>query len=194
MGGAVAAGPAGAIPEMGSKMPYVVRVGDTLGKIAQKIYGDQSKWQEMAELTALENANRVRPGDVVYYRLSEQTVAFATAYEGAPRVSITVAKGDSLSKIAERVYGNSGDWKYVWRQNDISNPDVLEPGQQIVYISPEALSAALDSIKGMTIDTLAEVSAQVFGAESFDTVPSEFDAGFELAQTMFEVYAPGFSG
>ncbi len=205
---AMPAGPAGAIPEMGSKLPYVVRVGETLAKISTMIYGDAGKWQEMAELTSLENANRIRPGDVVYYRLSEQTLAFATAYEGTPRQSLTVQAGDSLSKIAEKVYGSSAEWKYVWRQNDISNPDVLTVGQEIVYLSPVALSKAYDALKNMSFAKLVEKSAfgksillagsKVVKWNASQIQDSEFDtlSGFNQAREMFQVNGAhvGFSG
>jgi nucleoid-associated protein YgaU len=43
----------------------------------------------------------------------------------------TVAKGDSLSKIAKRFYGNAGDWKKIYEANKdvIKNPDLIYPGQ-----------------------------------------------------------------
>jgi LysM repeat protein len=152
---------AGALPETGSKMPYVVKVGDTLSTIAQAIYGDSSKWQEMATLTSIENANLVKPGDVVYYQLNEQTAAFALAYEGTPKEEMVVQKGDTLSSIAQRVYGHFGDWKSIWRQNaHISNPDQLEVGQTISYLSPKAFSQMLDMAKSVTVASILEHSLQ----------------------------------
>jgi nucleoid-associated protein YgaU len=43
----------------------------------------------------------------------------------------TVVKGDSLSKIAKRFYGNAGDWKKIYEANkdQIKNPDLIYPGQ-----------------------------------------------------------------
>jgi nucleoid-associated protein YgaU len=45
--------------------------------------------------------------------------------------SYTVAKGDTLSKIAKRFYGNAGDWKKIYEANKdvIKNPDLIYPGQ-----------------------------------------------------------------
>ena len=124
-------------------MPYIVRMGDTLSSIAKTIYGNQERWSEIAELSSIKNANLVRPGDVIYYQLSQETLAFATAYEGAPRNELTVQRGDTLAGIAQRVYGQPGDWKFVWRQNsNIDNPDRLEVGQTLVYLSPATLGAA----------------------------------------------------
>jgi nucleoid-associated protein YgaU len=43
----------------------------------------------------------------------------------------TVVKGDSLSKIAKRFYGNAGQWKKIYEANKdmIKNPDLIYPGQ-----------------------------------------------------------------
>src|SRR5690606_38121943 len=129
----------GPIPELGSKMPYIVEEGDTLAKIATKIYGDMNQWLEIQELTSLKNANRVFPGDVVSYQLTETTQAFATAYESRRRRIVIVQAGDTLSTIAQRVYGAAGRWKFIWRQNhNVSNPDRLKPGMEIYYMEADA--------------------------------------------------------
>lgn len=43
----------------------------------------------------------------------------------------TVVSGDSLSKIAKRVYGNANRWREIFEANrdQISNPDLIRPGQ-----------------------------------------------------------------
>ena len=43
----------------------------------------------------------------------------------------TVVGGDSLSKIAKKIYGNAGRWKEIWEANkdQIKNPDLIHPGQ-----------------------------------------------------------------
>jgi nucleoid-associated protein YgaU len=50
---------------------------------------------------------------------------------GASGRTYTVAKGDSLSKIAKHFYGNAGDWKKIYEANKdvIKNPDLIYPGQ-----------------------------------------------------------------
>jgi nucleoid-associated protein YgaU len=136
------------LPEMNSKMSYVVQKGDSLAKIAQRIYGDMSKWREMAELSGLENPSWIYPGDVVYYRLTEQSMAFAGTYENVARAEVTVQAGDTLSTIASRVLGDSSSWKSIWRENDnINNPDQLEVGSVVYYIAPGTLTAALKASK-----------------------------------------------
>lgn len=159
----MAAPAAPGLPEMGSKMSYVVQKGDTLAKIAQKVYGNASKWTEIASFTGIANPKLIYPGDVVYYQLSESTQAFASAYESMPRAEVQVQTGDTLSTIAGRVLGDSTLWKLIWRQNDnIDNPDKLVAGTTVFYIQPGAVSAAIDSVK----DSLAKVVTIV---ENFDS-------------------------
>jgi nucleoid-associated protein YgaU len=45
--------------------------------------------------------------------------------------SYTVKKGDSLSKIAKRVYGDAQQWRKIHEANRdiIENPDLIHPGQ-----------------------------------------------------------------
>jgi nucleoid-associated protein YgaU len=43
----------------------------------------------------------------------------------------TVVAGDSLSKIAKRLYGDAQQWRKIYEANkdQISNPDLIHPGQ-----------------------------------------------------------------
>lgn len=45
----------------------------------------------------------------------------------------TIAKGDSLSKIAKQFYGDARQWKKIHEANKdiIKNPDLIHPGQVI---------------------------------------------------------------
>ncbi len=47
--------------------------------------------------------------------------------------SYTVEKGDSLSKIAKRVYGKASLWREIYEANkdNIKDPDLIYPGQVI---------------------------------------------------------------
>jgi nucleoid-associated protein YgaU len=49
----------------------------------------------------------------------------------APEQTYTVKKGDSLSKIAKRVYGDAQQWRKIHEANrdTIANPDLIHPGQ-----------------------------------------------------------------
>ena len=45
--------------------------------------------------------------------------------------SYTVVAGDSLSKIAQREYGDASQWRKIYEANraTIKNPDLIHPGQ-----------------------------------------------------------------
>jgi nucleoid-associated protein YgaU len=49
----------------------------------------------------------------------------------AAEQTYTVVKGDSLSKIAKRVYGDAQQWRKIYEANkdQIKNPDLIHPGQ-----------------------------------------------------------------
>jgi nucleoid-associated protein YgaU len=54
------------------------------------------------------------------------------ATKAANKRTYTVAKGDSLWRIAEKIYGNGSDFKKIARANSISDPDHIRPGQELV--------------------------------------------------------------
>ena len=43
----------------------------------------------------------------------------------------TVVGGDSLSKIAKKIYGDASRWKEIFEANKdtVKNPDLIHPGQ-----------------------------------------------------------------
>ena len=171
---------ASSLPEPGTKMPYIVQPGDTLGDIAQKIYGDRKMWSEIAQLSNLSNPNRIYAGDVVYYQLSETTQTFAQANESVQRMEVTVNPGDTLVTIAQRVLGSTKYWKPIWKENhNITNPDQLEVGSTIYYVSPSAMQASLD--KAATQDSVIvdnnEVVKTIDSSISFDN-GAEFVGNF----------------
>jgi nucleoid-associated protein YgaU len=45
-----------------------------------------------------------------------------------------VVKGDSLSKIAKREYGDVNKWRKIFDANKdvIDDPDLIEPGQELI--------------------------------------------------------------
>ncbi len=61
---------------------------------------------------------------------SSTTAPTAGAGSTATR-SYTVVSGDSLSKIAQREYGDAGKWRAIYEANrdTIKNPDLIHPGQ-----------------------------------------------------------------
>ena len=60
------------------------------------------------------------------------STAGAPAGEAVTR-TYTVVAGDSLSKIAKKIYGDAGRWKEIWEANKdkVKNPDLIHPGQEL---------------------------------------------------------------
>jgi nucleoid-associated protein YgaU len=53
--------------------------------------------------------------------------------EAAPGSTYTVKKGDTLSAIAKREYGDAGKWQQIYEANrdQLDNPDLIHPGQEL---------------------------------------------------------------
>ncbi len=173
--------PAGTnLPELGSKMAYVVEQGDTLAKISQRIYGTPGRWNELATLSGITTPSRIFPGDLVYYTLDEGAVNFAQAYEAVQRSEEQVKPGDTLATIASRIYGTSKGWRSIWRQNDkIDNPDVLA-GSTVYYIPKGAAAAAVKLMKS-DATKVAKASKSLNHGKSTVEVSKAKVKGFKLA-------------
>ena len=117
------------------KKPYMVMPGDTLASIAQEIYGSAAKWKNLAALNALKNPNRLYPGDLIYFEISEETKGFSNAMASTTQKTVKVEKGDSLSSISQKLLGSANYWKTIWKlnQDQISNPNKIQTGTQLVY-------------------------------------------------------------
>lgn len=128
------------LPEAGSKMAYIVQKGDTLSKIAKRVFSDLKRWRDLAVASSLKNPNLIYPGDVIYYQLDQTTLAFARKYENMQRDTTPVRHGENLSEVSKRIYGDRDLWKFLWRHNDqINDPDNLTAGSPVYYVNPGLL-------------------------------------------------------
>jgi nucleoid-associated protein YgaU len=61
---------------------------------------------------------------------SSSTAPAPAAKPAAPR-TYTVAKGDTLSRIAKQCYGDANKWRKIFEANRdvIKNPDLIHPGE-----------------------------------------------------------------
>lgn len=58
--------------------------------------------------------------------------------------SYTVEKGDNLSKISKRFYGNANRWREIFEANrdQLDDPDRIHPGQVLKIPADESSGAA----------------------------------------------------
>ena len=115
---------------------YVVMPGETLGIIAKKILGAKAGWKKLANASDMKNPHRIFPGDVIFYPINAQSKIFASNYKKMQSESVKIGRGDSLSSIAQKVYGNKSYWKIIWRLNEskIRNPNHIYAGLTLKYM------------------------------------------------------------
>ena len=111
---------------------YEVRPGDTLWAIAERQFGDPTRWPELFEAnrSRLANPNLIRPNQKL--QLGGVQVA---SRSGTSRArgdgSYTVRSGDTLGKIAQRQLGKASEWPvlYALNRETLASPHQIYPGQ-----------------------------------------------------------------
>ena len=106
---------------------YVVKKGDSLWKIAQATYGSGYNWVDISKANNIKNPGQLVIGQKI--NLPKEVIKIA------PKSTIetekyTVVKGDSLSKIALRAYGDRYAWVKIFSANRslVTNPNIIRPG------------------------------------------------------------------
>lgn len=129
-----------AASDTGATVTYTVEKGDSLWKIAKKFYGDGAFWRKIY----LENIdvigsdpNKIQVGMVltIYLNQGDGSMISAVSADGRTGNSYTVQGGDTLWKIALKVYGKGWRWRKIYD----ANKDILsDPGQiyagQVLFI------------------------------------------------------------
>ena len=115
---------------------YMVAAGDTLSKIALKMYGDRKFWRKIYadNKDVLKNPNRIYVGQrlTLYFDLDEtqnQSDADATVKTN----TYVIKPGDTLWKIATKLYNKGYYWKNIYEANrkTIKSPERIRVGQMI---------------------------------------------------------------
>lgn len=120
----------------GGDASYVVRSGDTLALIAKKIYGNPKMYKELAQQNGIGAPYRIYPGDEVKFSASnKKAMAFAKKLQGSKK-TVKVQAGDTLSSIAEKVFGSAYAWKTLaaYNKDKISNPNRISKGMVLAYV------------------------------------------------------------
>jgi len=121
--------PASAAPSISSAAgprSIIVKYGDSLWKLAQINLGDGHRWHELAAINpGIVNPQHIVPGTPI------NIAATAPVAPTAPSDSdVTVRKGDSLWKIAQKKLGFGGFWGCIAKANPvIRDADRIYTGQ-----------------------------------------------------------------
>lgn len=101
-------------------MEYIVKKGDTLGKIAKQLLGDSSAYKDIMRENNL-NSDVIHPGQKLKITKPEQSIGNSEDY-----IEYKVKSGDNLSAIAK----NHGLSVYdILKDNNIKNANLLQIGQ-----------------------------------------------------------------
>jgi nucleoid-associated protein YgaU len=115
-----------AISNAAGPRSVIVKYGDSLWKLAQINLGDGHRWHELAAINpGIVNPEHIVPGTPI------NIAATAPVAPTAPSDStVTVRKGDSLWKIAQRKLGFGGFWGCIAKANPvIRDADRIYTGQ-----------------------------------------------------------------
>lgn len=134
------------VRETGGDSIYTVRAGDTLGLIAQTLYGDLSLYSRLCSYNGIEDCNLIEVGRQLRTPPLAQLdgAAVATAQERSPVASAqnvaapasspagdsyTVAAGDTLGTIAQQLYGDFQRFREICTLNGLGDCNVVSVGQ-----------------------------------------------------------------
>ncbi len=116
---------------------YTVKDGDTLFQIAQKYYQDGYKYPLIASANKINNPDLISTGQsLTIPKLTTNNTPLGTGGSTDQTIwgekisgnTYTVEKGDWLSKIAGRAYGDIYAYTKIAKANNITDPNTLEVG------------------------------------------------------------------
>lgn len=120
------------VPE-GLPTTYKVQAGDNLWKIAEKFYTSGYNWVDIAKENKLANANRLLVGQELTLPKTEVKKPAGKIIESAVTGDqYIIVKGDSLWTIAVRAYQDGYQWVKIARENNLSNPNIIHPGNSLI--------------------------------------------------------------
>jgi nucleoid-associated protein YgaU len=106
---------------------YTVQAGDTLSKIAGRLYGNAGKYPLIfeANLEVIKDPNLIYPGQILRIIKPAAGQPLSRTY--------TVKPGDTLSKIAKQFYGDARKYSIIFEANRdmLDDPNIIKPGQNL---------------------------------------------------------------
>lgn len=137
---------------------HTIAKGETLGDVAKRYYGKRSLGVKLAEFNKADSS-RLKIGQVI--AVPDITVLDPAAAPAAPAVdtgaalvvnpgqqvptqmpqapaepkfgTVKVTEGDTLYRIAKRVYGDGSRWSEIAALNNLGDGKALKPGRELKY-------------------------------------------------------------
>lgn len=117
----------------GSEKQYTVQKNETLMMVAFKLYGDYTKWKELANYNrdVLNGTTVLRTGMNLKYMAPAEE--FVWNPQGLPYL---IRTGDTLGGISNTVYQTTKKWKMIWDNNRplIKDPNKIFAGFTLYYL------------------------------------------------------------
>ncbi len=120
----------------GKTINYIVKLGDTLMKIAFDKYGNYLRWKDIFKV------NKKKIGHPRKMKVGTELTINNVKYvyirkEGKPYL---IRKNDTLKSISKKLYGTADRWKDIWKNNPqlIRNPKKIYYGFTLYYEDKKA--------------------------------------------------------
>ncbi len=121
---------------------YTVKDGDTIASIWRSITGNERGWEKLLVANPGVDASRLKIGQVLKVpdfaptgtSGATQTSSTASTTKASGATTYTVESGDTLHRIANKVYGDSKLWNQIYEANKStigSDPAVLKVGMKL---------------------------------------------------------------
>ena len=129
---------------------YTIKEGDTLGGIAERLFGNAGYWEQLAVYNNLENPNVLYVGQIIkipnnLLSLMNYELEYVTPAIFDDDMTYTVESGDMLGCIAKKFYG-SDDRLTVDRlatYNELADPNLLYIGEVLMIPCSEKLETVV---------------------------------------------------
>lgn len=118
----------------GKTVSYVVRLGDTLMKIAFEKYANYLRWKDIYKVNKnkMSSPERMQVGT----ELTIKNVKYVyIKRDGKPYL---IRKMDTLKSISQKLYGTPDRWEEIWKNNPqlVRNPKKIYAGFTLYYQEP----------------------------------------------------------
>ena len=165
---------------------HTVSEGEDLWTIAEKYYGTGYNWIDIQSENKIINPNQISVGQELVIPDVAPRIAEEIPTETEPEPTLakteaqerthTVQKGENLWKIAELYFDSGYNWVDIAEENDLRNPGVIEPNQELTIPSVTSKASTVvankkeesEAISGATYtvqkdDNLWDIAIRAYG-------------------------------